>query len=111
MYNFDIFNTNNNFSDYARNKYDQLYKEIRRQQEDFILNVDETEYSTHLLKKYECTPITIHFDKGSMDSTNNTYYLPFEGNKELLKFKPLQSSLTVTIFIKKITFVLIFHHA
>lgn len=100
MYNFDIFNTNNYFSDYARNKYDQLYKEIRKQPEDFILNVDETEYSTHLLKKYECTPITIHFNKGSMDLTDNTYYLPFEGNKELLKFRPDHYSFTTTVFIK-----------
>ena len=50
MYNFDIFNTNNYFSDYARNKYDQLYKEIKKQDEDFILNVDETEYSNHQTK-------------------------------------------------------------
>ena len=101
MYNFDIFNTNNYFSDYARNKYDQLYKEIRKQDEDFILNIDETEYSSQLLKKYECNPITIHFDKGSMDPTDNTYYLPFEGNKELLKFRPNHYSFTTTVFIKE----------
>ena len=101
MYNFDIFNTNNYFSDYARNKYDQLYKEIRKQDEDFIINIDETEYSTQLLKKYECNPITIHFDKGSMDPTDNTYYLPYEGNKELLKFRPENYSLTPTVFIKE----------
>lgn len=102
MYNFDIFNTNNYFSDYARNKYEQLYNEIRNQPEDFILNVDETEYSTQLLKKYKCKPITIHFDKGSIDSTdNNNYYLPFEGNKELLKFRPENYSLTLTVFIKE----------
>ena len=29
MYEFDIFNTENYFSDYARNKYEQLYNEIR----------------------------------------------------------------------------------
>ena len=44
MYEFDIFNTENYFSDYARNKYEQLYNEIRNQPEDYILNVDETKY-------------------------------------------------------------------
>lgn len=103
MYNFDIFNTNNYFNDYARNKYEQLYNEIRNQPEDFILNVDETEYSTQLLKKYECEPITIHFDKGSIDIINNiiTYYLPFEGNWELLKYRPDHYSFTTTVFIKE----------
>lgn len=108
MYNFDIFNTNNYFSDYARNKYEQLYNEIRNQPEDFILNVDETEYSTQLLKKYECNPITIHFDKGSINLINNivTYYLPFEGNWEL--YRPNNYSFTTTDSLKRIVFVLTF---
>ena len=28
MYKFDIFNTENYFSDYERNKYEQLYKQV-----------------------------------------------------------------------------------
>lgn len=103
MYEFDIFNTENYFSDYARNKYEQLYNEIRNQPEDYILNVDETKYFDYLLEKYESDLITFYFDKGSIDSTNNilTYYLPFEGNKEILKFRPNHYSFTVTVFINE----------
>ena len=102
MYNFDIFNTNKNFSDYARNKNKQLFDEIMEQSEEFILNVDEEEYFAQLLKKYECD-ITLHFDKGIIDSTKNntTYYLPFKGNKELLEFRPAHASFTTPVFIKE----------
>ena len=69
MYEFDIFNTENYFSDYARNKYEQLYNEIRNQPEDYILNVDETKYFDYLLEKYESDLITFYFDKGSIQNS------------------------------------------
>ena len=102
MYSFNIFN-GISFFEHKRTKYKLIYNEIRGQTDEYILQVDENEYINFLVEKYKFNLLTFYFDKESIEENNNIiiYYLPFEGDKELLKFKPNPNILwTVRIFLK-----------
>lgn len=91
------------FFEQVRTKYDQIYKEIRKQTDEYILQVNENEYIDYLVEKYKYDPLTFYFDKESIEENNNTitYYLPFDGDKELLEFKPKTRTMwTRRIFLK-----------
>lgn len=86
MHSFKIF-YGISFFEQVRIKYDQIYNEIRKQTDEYILQVNEDEYINYLVEKYKYNPLTFYFDKESIEENNNTitYYLPFDGDKELLK--------------------------
>ena len=88
MYTFNIFN-GIYFSEYERTNYTKIQKEIKSKPDNYILQIDENDYINYLVEKYTINSLTFHFNKESIDENNNiiTYYLPFEGNKELLEFK------------------------
>lgn len=102
MYGFKIF-YGINFFEHVRKKYDEIYNEIRSHPEEYILQVDEDEYINYLVEKYKFNLLTFYFDEESIEENNNTitYYLPFDGDKELLEFKPNPCTMwTIRIFLK-----------
>lgn len=102
MHSFNIF-YGTLFFEHERTKYKQIHNEIRSRTDEYILQVDENEYITYLVEKYKFNLLTFYFDKESIEENNNaiTYYLPFEGDKELLEFKPNPYTMwTVRIFLK-----------
>lgn len=102
MYGFNIF-YGTSFFEHERTKYELIYNEIRSRTDEYILQVDENEYINYLVEKYKFNLLTFYFDKESIEENNNTitYYLPFDGDKELLEFKPNPYTLwTVRIFLK-----------
>uniref|UniRef100_UPI00384A5FCA hypothetical protein n=1 Tax=Methanobrevibacter smithii TaxID=2173 RepID=UPI00384A5FCA len=102
MYSFKIF-YGISFFEHERTRYDQIYNEIMSRTDEYILQVDENEYIDYLVEKYKYDLLTFYFDKESIDENNNTitYYLPFNGDKELLEFKPNPCTMwTRRIFLK-----------
>ncbi|WP_405282249.1 hypothetical protein [Methanobrevibacter sp.] len=102
MQSFKIF-YGISFFEHERTKYDQIYNEIRSRTDEYILQVDEDKYIEYLVEKYRYELLTFYFDKESIEENNNTitYYLPFDGDKELLEFRPNPCRMwTRRIFLK-----------
>ncbi len=102
MQSFKIF-YGISFFEHERNKYDQIYNEIKSKTDEYILQVDEDKYIGYLIEKYRYELLTFYFDKESIEENNNTitYYLPFDGDKELLEFRPNPCRMwTRRIFLK-----------
>lgn len=90
MYEFNIFYGTHYFDYAIKKRYDEIYNEIRSKTDNYILQVDEKDFIDYLVDKYSFNLLTFHFDKESIEEKNNTitYYLPFEGDEELLKYRP-----------------------
>lgn len=102
MHSFNIF-YGTSFFEHERTKYELINNEIRSRTDEYILQVDEDKYIDYLVDKYKYNLLTFYFDKESIDENNNTitYYLPFDGDKELLEFKPNPCRMwTRRIFLK-----------
>ncbi len=102
MYGFKIF-YGTYFFEHIKNKYEQIFNEIRSRTDEYILQVDENEYIDYLVEKYKFNLLTFYFNKESIEENNNiiTYYLPFDGDKELLEFKPNPHAMwTIRVFLK-----------
>jgi len=78
-----------------------IQDKISREKEDYILNVNETEYINYLVPQYNLEPIQIDFDQVVADSHEDvrvhertyrfqviTFFLPFEGSEDLLHLAP-----------------------
>lgn len=88
MYSFKIF-YGTSFFEHERTKYKQIYNDIKSRTDEYILKVNEDKYIDYLVEKYQYNLLTFYFNKESIDENNTiTYYLPFDGDKELLEFKP-----------------------
>lgn len=95
------------------NQKSQLKKEIEEQQQNYLLNANETELIDHFIKKYQIEPIVLledqiyasdreemipaeQFDNFRFNVTPGNsykkqvirYHLPFTGEKDLLKYAP-----------------------
>lgn len=92
--------------------YDDIKSSVDRETEDYILNVNETEYVKHLATKHRLSPPIIHFDNVYADSYERDipaehfpgnfnvypgksykkeviqYFIPVSGNTHLLKYAP-----------------------
>lgn len=99
-------------SDYLNGLKDHIQSEIERKSEDYILNVNETDYIKCLVDKYTVTPLNIDFEKMSISSYEKLipaedfprnihvqkgksypklaviYHLPYTGNETLLECRP-----------------------
>lgn len=114
------------FSEYdgftlLENQKKKLITEITRQQDDYILNVNSTEYIAHLVDRFKIPPIEIHTDKLSISTEERmipaemypnsfyvrrgesypkdviTFHLPFSGDAELLKIRASTYSMSAPL--------------
>lgn len=102
MHSFNIF-YGTSFFEHERTKYEQIYNEIRNLTDEYIIGVDENEYIDYLVEKYKFNLLTFHFDQENIEENNDiiTYYLPFDGDRELLEFKPNPCKMwTIKVFLK-----------
>src|SRR5882762_3754836 len=101
------------FAEYSRHLLSEAISRIRSEQQDYLLNVNESEYLSHLESGYSLEPITFHTDQISMDAEEKmvpaerfpayqfavsrggaykrqvfTFHLPFSGTAELLRCQP-----------------------
>lgn len=106
---FHAFCDNDSFS-LIENQKKQIISEIKSQKDEYILNVNKTEYIEYLISKYRIEPIKIYNDQLSVSSYEAMipakkhpvssyfadagkyyrrdiikYYLPFTGDSDLLK--------------------------
>ena len=116
-----------NLSDYFVQKRDEIQQAIQYKPEDYILNVNETEYINYLINQFTVEPINIDFESIFSDPPYEkqipaeyfraplfhvqagesyprqafVYYLPYTGNKNLFQCKPSASILwTTEVFLK-----------
>lgn len=67
---------------------------IKGEKHDYILNVDKSDYLSHLVEQYTITPVEIDFDGVYLETdkvrgkTQYQLHFPIAGNLELLKFQP-----------------------
>lgn len=103
---FNIF-FGQNLSSYLKDIEYEIRNEIDSEEEDYILNVNETEYVNHLVESYKIESPAILFDDVFVatyekkipgnyghESYNKiifVYHIPFEGNGELLRYRPNQT--------------------
>lgn len=91
---------------FLQTRLQEAKDEIRSESEDYILNVNQTEYVKSLVDQYRVDIPRLHFDKKTIDSeerevrgrgpygpTTRTrqaiiYYIPFQGDPDLLKLRP-----------------------
>lgn len=110
-YKFEVF-AGNNLGDVCASINDQLRNEVRSQPENYILNVNESEYIEALFRKWSIEPVAIEFDQVSAEpreihvsaddapirfdrrpgmavtKTCLTYHLPCSGDLNLLRLRP-----------------------
>ncbi|SRR6266566_2516779 len=105
------------FADFSRQLLNKAISRIRSEQQEYLLNVNESEYLAHLESSYSLEPIAFHIDQISMDAEEKmvpgdrfppyqfavsrgsaykrqvfTFHLPFSGTAELLRCQPSQSA-------------------
>ena len=106
------------FAEFSRQLLNQAISRIRLEKQDYLLNVNESEYLTHLESEYSLQPITFHVNQISMDAEEQmvpaerfpayqfavsrgsaykrqvfTFHLPFSGTSDLLRCQPSQSAI------------------
>jgi len=123
--NFRLF-YEGNLSNYFVRRHDEIQRTIQRKSEDYILNVNETEYINYLVDKFTVNSININFEGVFIDEPNKKdipaerfppfhfsvqqgesypkpatiYHLPYSGNEELLQYAPSnQLSLGTEVFL------------
>ncbi|WP_077324759.1 hypothetical protein [Virgibacillus siamensis] len=103
---FNIF-YEGDLSSYLKQQNALIKESIYNAKEDYILNVNETEYKDYLHKKYTIEPISFDFNNVYAEASEKdvevndrfyggyiqrcvvyVYHIPFTGNAELLKLKP-----------------------
>ncbi len=95
--------------DYLRGQQDRLGKQVAQEDENYILNVNETKYVDHLISKYSVDPLEVDFEgarikksrtelpagrlqaapqgssaSGTYEQSSVVYHLPFTGDRQLL---------------------------
>ena len=99
-------------SDFFDSRYSEIKNKISSETEDFILNVGDIQYVEHLKNIYQVNFPIIHTEDAYVDSYEKeiqgrnfpsgffieptkyykkdvvAYYIPYEGNINLLKFRP-----------------------
>jgi len=107
---FHAFSGKDSFS-VIENQKQRIISEIQSQKDDYILNVNKTEYINYLISRYRIEPIKIHKDQLSVSTYEAMipaeyhpvtyfvdageyykrdiikYHLPFTGDSELLKVR------------------------
>ena len=112
-------------SGYLNGLKDYIQSEIENRTEDYILNVNETEYIKYLVAKYTFTPLNIDFEKMSISDYEKQipaehfprsiyvqkgksypklaviYHLPYTGNQALFDCRPSKEYLiwTTEVFL------------
>lgn len=125
IYTFRLF-YEGNLSNYFVSRRDEIQRTIQRKSEDYILNVNETEYINYLIDKFTVDSININFEGVFIDEPYEKdipaehfppfhfsvrqgesypkpatiYHLPYSGNEELLQYAPSnQLSLGTKVFL------------
>lgn len=101
-------------ADYFQQKRDEIQRTLQHKSEDYILNVNETEFVKYLVNKYTLDSININFEDQFIDepyekdipaerfpqfrfnvrpgesypTPATIYHLPYTGNEDLLKYSP-----------------------
>lgn len=100
-------------SHYLAALHEEIKTTVKSETAEYFLNVNEDEYSQHLLDRFQLEPLQIHFDKVSASPREEMisadrfpsqsfmvrsgesypkqvfrYYIPYEGTEELLKCIP-----------------------
>jgi hypothetical protein len=104
--------TEESLSNFLSQRLENLRQEVKAEDKNKLLNVNEAEYVDYLVSRYRVTPLNFQWKK--MDITDKevmipaeryprdfyvrrgesypkqvfTFYIPFIGEKELLKYKP-----------------------
>src|SRR2546425_11874596 len=96
---FPIFSASN-LDDYCANNLQEFRKEIERMEENYVLNVNETEYIEYLTKKYTIDVPFIDFENATISygeenvftepSLIITFNLPLSGDYRFLLYSPGQ---------------------
>jgi len=95
-------------SEYTRQIHEAMHGEVHNAQENYLLNVNETEFVDYLIGKYRLEPIVLHMDKHHITACERdipaeqhpstfhfrfkdsaprqviTYHVPFTGTEDLL---------------------------
>jgi hypothetical protein len=56
------------FAEFSRQLLNEAISRIRSEQQDYLLNVNESEYLAHLESSYSLEPIAFHIEQISMDA-------------------------------------------
>lgn len=65
-----------------RRREQQIKSEVERQPDNYILNVNETEYVNSLVNQYKVEPVVFQFDKVTVDTYEKSF--PLRGERALL---------------------------
>jgi hypothetical protein len=108
---FNIF-ADFDFGLFSQEQFDKLGQRINREDRNYLLNVNRTEYLIHLASEFEIDPLQLHFDKMSISSAEIMvpaerfppdfnvhagksyakqavkYHIPFSGDQQLLHCVP-----------------------
>jgi hypothetical protein len=100
------------FADYSQRRLEEMKHRISAESENYILNVNETEYLEHIISQASVEPLVIHFDRIEASSREEmvaaeyfppmfnvfhgksysrpviTYHVPVTGDLELLRCTP-----------------------
>jgi hypothetical protein len=114
------------FEDIANRRRDELRQQIRGENVNYLLNVNETEYLAHLVDKYELGPLELDFEglfgdrkevqvraedfpgrgfafdveRGrSYTKPAIVYHLPYSGDEQLLRCRPNPYWSTVPVYL------------
>ena len=109
--NFQIF-AERDFDDLSRTLYEELNTRIHDEDTNYLLNVNRTEYLSHVVSEYDIPALELDFDKMTASSSEKLipaehfpfnfhvlegesypkqvikYHIPFSGDKELLRYAP-----------------------
>ena len=101
-------------SDYFQNKHDEIRRTLQLKSEDYILNVNETEYVNSVVSKFTVDSIIVNFEDVFIDKPYDKdipaelfpsylydvepgesypkpatiYHLPYTGNEDLFRYSP-----------------------
>src|SRR6267154_429236 len=108
---FQIF-ADSDFDLVSRGQFENLRTRIYREDQNYLLNVNRTEYVSHIVSEFAVAPLELHFDKVTVSSSEKMipaeafpqdfnvfsgksypkqmvkYHIPFTGEQQLLRCIP-----------------------
>ena len=123
-------------TDYFKRKRDEIQRKLQYESEDYILNVNESDYINYLVEEWTVYPININFEEVFIDEPYEKdipterfpvylydvepgesypkpatiYHLPYTGNEDLFQYAPsnqLASGIDVFLFERCLCFEVI----
>lgn len=110
-YTFRIF-AEHDFADVSRGLHEKLQATINSEDKNYLLNVNRTEYLSHIVSEFEISPLGLDFDNVSVSTSEQSipaerfpfdfgvfegesypkqvvkYHIPFSGEEQLLRCIP-----------------------